>query len=105
MKTIFKITIVLIGIVALSLIELSLMFWLGGRDVKNFCHEIKPGLPTAQLAGLAKKYNVHLGLPGSRDDSGAYSTLVHTPRSFGRHACMVRHDNAVVIGSQYIHTD
>jgi hypothetical protein len=105
MKAIFKISAVLIGIAALSLVEIALMFWLGGRDVKNFCHEIRPGLPTAQLAGLAKKHDVRLGLPGSRDDSGVYLTLVHTPRSFGRHTCMVRHDNTAVIGSQYGYAD
>lgn len=101
MKAIFKISAVLIGIAALSLVEVALMYWLGGRDVKNFCHEIKPGLPAAQLADLAKKHGVRLSLPGSREDSGVYLTLVHTPRSFGRHTCMVRHDNTVVIGSQY----
>ena len=105
MKAIFKISAILIGIVALSLVELALMFWLGGRDVKNFCHEIRPGLPTVQLAGLVKKHDVRLNMPGSREGSGLYLVLAHTPRSFGRHTCMVRHDNAVVIESQYKYAD
>lgn len=100
MKAAFKIAMILIVIAALSSIELVLMFWLGGRDVKNFCHEIKPGIPTSQLAALAKKHNVRLNMPGSREGSGAYLALAHTPRSFGRHTCTVRHDNTVVIGSQ-----
>jgi hypothetical protein len=105
MRAILKISISLIGLVALALIGFALMFWLGGNDVKNFCHEIKPGLPIAQLADLAKKYDVRLRLPGSREDSGVYWTLVYTPRSYGRHTCMVRHDNTVVIGSQYGYAD
>ena len=81
------------------------MFWLGGKDVNNFCNEIKPGISTAQLADLAKKHDVRLNMPGARDGSGVYSALAHTPRSFGRHTCMVRHDNAVVIGGQYGYAD
>lgn len=105
MRAIFKITIVLIGIAALALSEISLMYWLGGNDVKNFCAEIKPGLPIAQLAGTAKNYDVRYTLPGFRDNSGSYWTLVNTPRSFGRHTCMVRHDNTVVIESRYGYAD
>lgn len=105
MKAKFKIAIVLIGIVALSLVEFAVMFWLGGKDVNNFCNEIKPGISTAQLEGLAKKHDVRLSMPGSRDGSGAYSALAHTPRSFGRHTCLVRHDNSVVSGSRYGYAD
>lgn len=101
MRTIFKIAIVLIGMAALALSEILLMFWLGGNDVKKFCLEIKPGLPIAQIVNLAKKYDVRYRLPGLREDSGVYLILVNTPRSFGRHTCEVRHDNAVVISSQY----
>lgn len=100
-----KISAVLIGIVALSLVELALMFWLGGRDVEGFCDEIRPGLPVAQLKGLAEEHDVRLDLPGSREDSGAYLAVAHTPRSFGRHTCMVRHDGNAVSGSQYGYAD
>jgi hypothetical protein len=100
-----KISAVLIGIVALSLVEFAVMFWLGGKDVNNFCNAIKPGISTAQLADLAKKHDVRLNLPGSRDGSGVYSVLAHTPRSFGRHTCMVRHDNSTVIESRYGYAD
>lgn len=105
MKVFLKIMLVLTGIVALSLSEVALMFWLGGKDVKNFCQEIKPGIPVMQLAGLAKKHDVRFSLPGVRDETGAYLTLVNTPRSFGRHTCMVRHDNTVIIESQYRYAD
>lgn len=105
MRGIFKIMLVLIGIAALSLSEITLMFWLGGNDVKKFCNEIKPGLPVAQLAGLAKRYDVRFSLPGSSGGSGVYLVPVSTPRSFGRHTCMVRHDNTVVAGSQYGYAD
>lgn len=105
MKGKFKIAIVLIGIVALSLVEFAVMFWLGGKDVNNFCNEIKPGVSTAQLADLAKKHDIRLKVPGLREASGMYSVLAHTPRSFGRHARMVRHDNSAVIGSQYGYAD
>ena len=95
-----KIMLLLVGIAALSLSEVALMFWLGGKDVRSFCREVKPGLPIAKLAGLAKQHDVRYTLPGLREDSGTYLVLVNTPRSFGRHTCMVRHDNAVVIASQ-----
>lgn len=101
MKTTLKVVIGLIGLAALALSEFALMFWLGGNDVKSFCREIKPGLPIAQLQVLAEKHDVRYRLPGLREDSGAYWMLVNTPRSFGRHTCSVRHDNAVVISSQY----
>ncbi len=81
------------------------MFWLGGRDVKNFCHEIRLGIPTSQLAALANKHGVRLNMPGSREGSGAYLALAHTPRSFGRHVCTVLHDNTLVIGSRYGYAD
>jgi len=97
----FKIMIILTGIIALMLSEIALMFWLGRNDVKNFCHEIKPGLPVAQLASLADKYDVRYILPGSREVSGAYRAIVNTPRSFGFHTCMVLHDNTVVFESRY----
>jgi hypothetical protein len=92
---------ILVGIAALSLTEIALMFWLGGKDVKNFCREIKPGIPIAQIADLAKKHDVRYTFPGLREDSGTYLILVNTPRSFGRHTCIVRHDNAVVIASRF----
>ena len=105
MKAAFKIALVLIGIAALSSVELVSMFWLGGRDVKNFCDEIKPGLPAAQLAGLAKKHDVRLNMPGSRENSGMYLVVAQTPRSFGRHTCMVRHDGNTVTGSRHGYAD
>jgi len=105
MRGIFKIMLVVIGIVALSLSEITFMFWLGGNDVRKFCNEIKPGLPVAQLAVLAKRYDVRFSLPGSRADSGVYLVPVNTPRSFGRHTCVVRHDNTIVTGSQYGYAD
>lgn len=105
MKALLKIVLVLIGIAALSLSEVALMFCFGGKDVKNFCQEIKPGIPIMQLAGLAKKHDVRFSLPGVREDTGVYLTFVNTPRSFGRHTCMVRHDNIVIIESQYRYSD
>lgn len=90
----------LAGVIAVALISFGLMFWFGGNDVNNFCRDATPGLPFAQLAALADKHNVRL-VPGSHDGSGAYSLLAHTPRSFGRHTCLVRHDKRVVIESQY----
>lgn len=105
MRGMFKIMLVLIGIAALSLSEISLMFWLGGNDVKKFCNEIKHGLPIAQLGDLAKRYDVRYRLPGSCEASGLCRVYVNTPRSFGRHVCMVQHDNDRVIGSQYIYAD
>lgn len=100
----FKITIILIGIIILSLSEIALMFWLGRNDVKNFCDEIKPGRPVEQLANLADKYDVRYIKLGPREVSGVW-TLVNTPRSFGLHTCMVRHDNTAVLGSQYGYAD
>lgn len=105
MKTRLKIALVLAGIAALSLCEIALMFWLGASDVEDFCDEIKPGLQVAQIAVLAKKYGVSYRLPGMREDSGAYVALVHTPRSYGRHTCVVKHDNVVIIGRQYQYAD
>jgi len=101
MKTALKIVIGLIGLAALASSEFALMFWLGRNDVKNFCQEIKPGTPIAQLAVLAKEHDLRYKLPGLREESGVYLAIVNTPRSFGRHTCLVRHDNAVIIASQY----
>ncbi len=105
MKAVLKIIFVLIGIGALSLSEIALMFWIGGRDVKNFCREAKPGMPIVQLANLARKYDVRFTMPGLREDSVKYRMLVSTPRSFGRHTCMLKHDNTVIIESQYRNAD
>ena len=89
----------LAGLIVAALVGFGLMFWFGGNDVKNFCRDAAPGLPSVALAALADKHHVRL-LPGSRDSSGAHSLLAHTPRSYGRHTCLVRHDNHVVIESQ-----
>ena len=105
MKAIFKLSAVLIGIAALSLVEIAVMYWLGGKDVRNFCNEIKPGMPIAQLNDLARKYDVRLNMPGTREGSGVYLALASTPRSFGRHTCLVRHDSHTVSASQNGHAD
>lgn len=105
MKTRLKIALVLAGIAALSLSELALMFWLGASDVEGFCDEIEPGSPVARIAVLAKKYGVSYRLPGLREDSGAYLAFVNTSRSYGRHTCIVKHDNNVIIGSHYQYAD
>lgn len=101
MKPVLKIMLVLIGIAALSLTEIGLMFWLGKKDVENFCREITPGIPVAQLANLAKKHDVRYALPGLRGHSGTYRLVVTTPRAFGRHTCIVQHDNVLVIAARY----
>ncbi len=100
-----KILAVIAVIAVLSTTEVAVMFWLGGKDVRRFCDEVKPGIPVAQLAELAKKHNVRFMLPGPREDSGAYVTIVNTPRSFGRHICTVRHDNVRVLESRYAFAD
>jgi len=105
MKKALQITLVLAGIIALSLVEISIMFWSGGKDVHDFCMEIKPGLPVSQIADLAKEHNVRYVLPGSVDNSGGYRVLVSSPRSFGRHTCLIRHDHVRVIESRYGYAD
>lgn len=105
MKTLLKIMAGLVVLAALASSEMALMFWLGGSDVKNFCNEMKPGLPVAQLAKLADRHNVRYSFPGMRETSGNYLAIVSTPRSFGRHTCAVRHDNTVVIESRYGYAD
>jgi len=92
------------GLIAAAFIGFGLMFWFGGNDVENFCREATPGLPYAQLAPAAEKHGLQL-TQGPRDASGAYSLLAHTPRSYGRHTCMVRHDNQAVIDSRYQFSD
>lgn len=94
----------LAGLILVAFIGFGLMFWFGGNDVNNFCRDVVPGLAFAQLAILADKHDVRL-VPGSRDGSGAHSLLAHTSRSYGRHTCLVRHDNHVVIESQYGFSD
>ena len=105
MRAILKVTAILVLIAVLALSEISLMYWLGGNDVRKFCHEIKPGVPLAQLEALAKKYDVRYLLPGLRQASGEYLVLVNTPRSFGRHTCTVLHDKMVISGSEYGYAD
>jgi len=91
-------------LVGVAIAGFSLMFWFGGNDVEKFCQDATPGLSFARLAALADKHQLRL-VPGSREDSGAYLLLAHTPRSFGRDTCLVRHDNHVVIESQYVFSD
>ena len=105
MKKTLKILLVLAGIIALSLVEISIMYWLGGKDVRNFCMDVKPGLPASRIADLAKEHNVRCSQPGSVDKSGGYRVLASSPRSFGRHTCIIRHDNDQVIESRYGYTD
>jgi len=59
-----------------------------------------PGLPVAGLAALAGRHSVRL-TPASGDGCGGYSLFAYSPRSFGRHNCLVRHDNDVIIESRY----
>lgn len=105
MRTALKVVIGLIGLAALASSELALMYWLGRSDVISFCQEIKPGISIAQVTVLAKKHDLRYKLPGLREESGVYLTIVNTPRSFGRHTCLVRHDNAVIIASRYGFSD
>jgi hypothetical protein len=90
----------LAGLIVIAFVGFGLMFWFGGNDVENFCLDAAPGLPFDQLAALADKHHVRL-VPGSRDSSGAYSSLAYTPKSYGRHTCLVLHDKHVVIESRY----
>jgi len=105
MKATLKIALVLVGLIALSLVEVSLMFWNGMRDIQGFCSEAKPGIQVSQIAVLAKKYNVRQGLPGLRANSATHWVLVSTPRSFGRHTCLVQFDKTQVIESRYGYAD
>lgn len=94
----------LAGLVAAAVIGFGLMFWIGGNDVNNFCQEAQPGLTISELPALAVKHNVRIK-PGLRDTSGARTFLVHTPRSYGRHTCTVRHDDKVVLDRQVNYAD
>ena len=104
-RILLRVVLGLVGLLVLWFLGFVIMFWLGGKDVKNFCSEAKPGQPVSELTALAKKHGVSITLPGSREDSGAYWTLAHTWRSNGRHTCMVRHDNIKVLISQYGYAD
>lgn len=97
MKPASKIILVLLGIAVVSLSEIGLMFWLGKRDVENFCRETIPGTPVARLSELAQKHNVRYVLPGLHEQPGTYLVVATTPRSFGRYTCRVRHDGNLVI--------
>ncbi len=89
----------LAALVVVAMVGFGLMFWIGGNDVNNFCQAAMPGLPVAELPALAAKHNVRLK-PGLRDTAGARTLLAHTPRSYGRHTCTVRHDDNVVLDRQ-----
>jgi len=99
-RTLSRAGVGLAGLIVVALAGFGLVFWLGGNDVANFCRDAAPGFPFDQLAALADKHHVRL-VPGSSDGSGAYSSLAYTPRSYGRHTCLVWHDNHVIIKSQY----
>jgi hypothetical protein len=88
------------GVVAVAMIAFGLMFWIGGNNVDNFCQEANPGFPVAKLPALAARHHVRLK-PGPRDPSGDRTVLAHTPRSYGRHTCLVRHDGNVVIDRRF----
>jgi len=90
----------LAGVVVVAMIAFGLMFWIGGNNVDNFCQEANPGFRVAELPALAARHHVRLK-PGPRDASGARTVLVHTPRSHGRHTCLVRHDGNVVIDRRF----
>ncbi len=90
---------VLFALVAVAVIGFGLMFWIGGNDVNNFCQEAQPGFAVTEMSALAAKHNVRIS-PGLRDASGARTLLAHTPRSYGRHTCVVRHDDDVVLDRQ-----
>lgn len=92
------------GLIVVALVGFGAMFWFGGNDVENFCRDAVPGLPFAELVALAGKHDVRL-TAGADDGSGAQSLLAHTPRSYGRHTCLVRHDGKTVIESRYEFTD
>jgi hypothetical protein len=96
--------IALAGLVLLAIIGFGLVFWIGGNDVANFCQDAAPGFPVAELPALAARHHVRLR-PGLRDVSGARTLLAHTPRSYGRHTCLVRHDDSVVIDRRFSYAD
>ncbi len=95
---------VLGGLLVAAMVGFGLTFWIGGNDVNNFCQEAAPGLPVSKLSALATKYHVRLK-PGLRDASGARTLLAHSPRSYGRHTCTVRHDGNVVTDRQVNYAD
>jgi hypothetical protein len=94
----------LAGLVVAALIGFGLMLRSGGDGVQDFCRDAAPGLPFPRLAALADRHGVRL-TPGPSDGSGTRSLLAHAPQSFGRHTCLVRHDNNAVLESQYGFSD
>lgn len=95
----------LAAFVVLWAASFTVLFWLGGNDIEAFCSEAKFSLPVPELAALAQKHGVSIRLPGVREDAGTYSVLANTWRSYGRHTCLVRHDNTKVLSSQYGYVD
>jgi hypothetical protein len=88
------------GLVVVTLVGFGLLFHSGGNAVRAFCRDATPGLPVARLAALAAADDVRL-TAASGDGFGGFSLFAYSPRSFGRHNCLVRHDNDVIIESRY----
>lgn len=89
----------LAGLMVLAAIAFYLLFESAGDNVERFCRESTPGLPVAEMAALARKHELRL-TPTGRDLAGVQSLLAHSTKSFGRHTCLVRHDDKQIIDSR-----
>lgn len=87
------------GVVVLAMVAFGAIFSSGGNDIEAFCQSAKPGLPVTELAALAERHGVRLRKM-SGADSGPPSLLAHTARSYGRHTCVIVHDNQIVVESR-----
>ncbi len=108
---------------ALAKVVILLMFFFGvyvflmARDVKridDFCAELKPGLDVNQIHVIAEKYDINSKrvrdpnavrekrLGSNYEDENIWYFAVGASMTMGEHACMVHHDNKVVISAKAV---
>ena len=64
------------------------------------------GLPVKELSDLAEKYRLRLTSRNSRGTPRDHWFVAHSwLTTGGGHACLIRHDNVLVVESQYAYVD
>jgi hypothetical protein len=84
----------------------ALVFWPSEPNVRRFCRDARIGLPVKELPDLAEKYRLRLTSRNSRDAARDYWFVAHSwLTTGGGHTCLIRHNDVVVIESQYAYVD
>jgi hypothetical protein len=79
-----------------------LPFVFGGKDMKTFCQQITPGMPSNEVYKLTEQ--THYKLLESKEGD-KHTITIYDAKAMGRFICEVPLDHNKVIEAKYIHND